>query len=645
MQAMLKLFRGTIACLFLMVSVAQAQQSNLSTKSGKAADLYRKAQQYVVARDINKALNALNEAIKKDPNFGEAYIKAAGLYKMSGNLPATFDYYKKGLAVLSYNPALATEYYTFANMAFSAGDYALARQYFEIYIKANPKNSKALAFTQRQLKNIQFAEEAKQHPVAFKPQRMGAPLNQFQLQYFPALTATKTHLVFTARASDNPQSDENLYVSVNRDNVWSEPVSISGNINSESNEGTGSISGDGKTLVFSSCNRPGSYGDCDLYLSVRNGEVWSKPVNLGKLVNSAAWDSQPCLSADGRTLYFSSDRGKGGMGREDILVTHLQEDDSWSAPENLGEPVNTAGSETAPFLHASGSTLYFSSNGHTGMGGADIFKATSTNQIWSQPENLGYPLNTAANEASFFITPDNTKGYYSRLELQQNNKKTASLFEFEVPPVWKSKETSTFAQGRVFDARTKKPLGANVQLYDVNTDELVQQVHADDENGTYTVVLNEGKQYGMFVNAEKYLLKSISFDYTSKKEFNALTLDIYLDPIEKGASAVLNNIFFATGKYELEKKSKTELDRVINFMNANNQVNIEIAGHTDDVGNDAANQQLSDKRARSVYDYLITHGVKKERIHDAGYGETKPIKPNTSEENRQQNRRIELRIL
>ena len=642
---MVKLFHCTIASLFLIVSVAHAQQAILSTKSNKAADLYRKAQQYVAARDLKKAINALDEAIKKDPNFGEAYIKAAGLYKMSGNVQTTYEYYKKGLAVLPYSPALAGEYYNFADLAFDAGDYNLARQYFDFYVKSNPKNSKTLAYAQHQLKNIQFAEEARKRPVIFNPNRMGAPLNKFQLQYFPALTATKTYLVFTARNSDNPQADEDLYVSVKQDNVWSEPVSISENINSPSNEGTASISGDGKTLVFSSCNRPGSFGDCDLYISLRNGNIWSKPVNLGRLVNSAAWDSQPCLSADGRTLYFSSDRGKGGKGREDIWVTRLQEDDTWSAPENVGEPVNTAGSETAPFLHASGSTLYFSSNGHIGMGGADIYKSNFTNQTWSQPENLGYPLNTSANEASFFITPDNTKGYYSRLELQQNNKKVASLFEFEVPPVWKSKEISTFAQGRVFDAQTKKPLGANVQLYDLNTDQLVQQVHSDDENGTYTVVLNEGKQYGMFVNAKRYLIKSISFDYTSKKEFNPLTLDIYLDPIEKGASAVLNNLFFSTGKYELEKKSKTELDRVINFITKNNQVKIEIAGHTDDVGNDASNQQLSDKRARSVYDYLVTHGVKKERIAYSDYGETKPIKPNTSEENRQQNRRIELRIL
>jgi outer membrane protein OmpA-like peptidoglycan-associated protein len=278
------------------------------------------------------------------------------------------------------------------------------------------------------------------------------------------------------------------------------------------------------------------------------------------------------------------------------------------------------------------------------MGGADIFKTTLTGTAWTEPENLGYPLNTASNEASFFITPDNSKGYYSRLELEQS-KKSASLFEFEVPAAWKSKETSTYTQGRVFDAQTKKPLGAYVQLYDLNTDERVQQVLSDQENGTYTVVLNEGKQYGMYVSADKYLLKSISFDYRSKKEFNPLTLDIYLDPVAKGASMVLNNLFFATGKYQLEKKSKTELNKIISFLATNTQVKIEISGHTDDVGNDAANQQLSDKRARSVYDYLLAQGVRKERILSVGYGETKPLQPNTSEENRQLNRRIELRVL
>ncbi|QNF35480.1 OmpA family protein [Adhaeribacter swui] len=633
-----------IFCFFSTITSAWAQQSPLSTKSSKAADLYYKAQKYMTARDFDKALTALNEAVKKDPGFGEAYIKAAGLHKMSGNIPATFEAYKKGLALLPVQPGLANEYYNFADMALSRGDYALGKKYYELFVQSNPKNTKALKYAQQQLKNIDFAQEAIKRPVNFKPVRMQAPLNKFQLQYFPALTATKTHLVFTARTSDAPQADENLYVSVFQNNAWSEPVSIASSINSEFNEGTASISGDGKTLVFSSCNRPNSLGDCDLYISTRNGNTWSKPVNLGRQVNSAAWDSQPCLSADGRTLYFSSDRGQGSKGREDIWVTKLQEDGTWSVPENLGEPVNTAGSETAPFLHASGSTLYFSSNGHTGLGGADIFKTTLTNAAWSDPENLGYPLNTASNEASFFITPDNSKGYYSRLELDQS-KKTASLFEFDVPAAWKSKETSTYTQGRVFDAQTKKPLGAYVQLYDLNTNERVQQVLSDQENGTYTIVLNEGKQYGMYASADHYLLKSISFDYSSKKDFNPLTLDIYLEPVAKGASIVLNNLFFATGKYQLEKKSKTELDKIVGFLADNTQVKIEISGHTDDIGNDAANQELSDKRARSVYDYLLAQGVKKERIISKGYGETKPLQPNTSEENRQLNRRIELRVL
>lgn len=630
---------------FFTLFTAQAQQANLSTTSGKAADLYQKAQKYIRERDLPKALAALQDAVEKDPNFGEAYIKAAGLHKMNGNQPAAFESYKKGLAALPFNPALAPEYINFADMALAAGEYTLAKQYYENFVKANPKNAKALAHAGRQIKNIYFAAQAVQHPVDFKPQQMASPLNQFQLQYFPALTATKSHLVFTARQSEDPRADENLYVSVRRDNNWSEPVSIAGSINSEFNEGTGSISGDGKTLVFSSCNRPNSFGDCDLYISVRSGENWSKPVNLGRTVNSAAWESQPCLSADGRTLYFSSDRGKGGLGREDIWVTHWQDDGAWSVPANMGVPVNTAGAETAPFLHASGTTLYFSSNGHVGLGGSDIFKSTLTDSAWSEPENLGYPLNTSANEASFFITPDNAKGYYSRLVLDANRKKSASLFEFEVPPAWKSKETSTFTQGRVFDAQTKKPIGANVQLYDINTDALVQQVKADVENGAYTVVLNQGKQYGMFVTAPEYLLKSISFDYSSKAAFNTLTLDIYLDPITKGASAVLNNLFFATGKYELEKKSKTELDKIIAFMAANPQVQIEISGHTDDVGDDKSNKELSNKRASSVAAYLIEHGVKKEKIRFIGYGESRPLKPNTTEQNQQQNRRIEMRIL
>jgi outer membrane protein OmpA-like peptidoglycan-associated protein len=222
---------------------------------------------------------------------------------------------------------------------------------------------------------------------------------------------------------------------------------------------------------------------------------------------------------------------------------------------------------------------------------------------------------------------------------------TIQLYELDVPENWRSKVSSTYAQGRVFHADTKKPLGAVVQLYDVATDSLMQQVNSDKISGEYTVVLSEGRQYALYVSATDFLMNSLSFDCTSPKSLSPVALDVYLKPVKSGAAIVLNNLFFDTGKYELERKSKTELDKLITFMRQNPTVKIEISGHTDDVGSDQANKLLSQRRAKSVADYLSSHSVRKERITYIGHGENKPVKPNTSEENRSLNRRIEMRVL
>jgi OmpA-OmpF porin, OOP family len=631
--------------LLLFPLTLTAQQRNLSTTSKKAAALYQKANEYLRARNFDKAIEALNDARQKDTTFGEAYLKLAGLYKVMGDKEASFRHYRQALRLLPYNPALNSEYYNFASLSLSAGHYQDARKYFELFLQAAPKNSKAANQARAQLNHIAFAEAALRNPVAFKPEKLAAPLNRFAMQYFPALTADQRHLLFTGRLGSRPEQDENLFVSVRQEASWSEPVSISPDINTRQNEGAGSISGDGKTLVFASCDRPDSYGSCDLYISYRTGEKWSKPVNLGAVVNGKGWDSQPSLSADGRTLYFASVRA-GGQGAEDIWVTTRGADNTWSEPRNLGPGINTGGNENSPFIHPSGSTLYLASDGHPGLGQADIFKAHLGEQgKWEQPQNLGYPLNTFENENSLFISTDNKTGYYSRQISHNQGQATVELFQFEVPAQWKSKEESIFAQGNVYDAKTKKPLQATVQLYDVATDSLVQQVHSDSQRGDYTIVLTEGKQYAMYVSADGYLLKSLSFDYTARKDFNPLTLDVYLDPLHTGANIVLNNLFFPSNKYTLEPTSRTELNKLVQFLTQHQSVRIQISGHTDDVGEAAFNLNLSRKRAQSVVDYLTQRGLGRSRLSVAGFGETKPVKPNDSDANRQLNRRIELKVL
>jgi outer membrane protein OmpA-like peptidoglycan-associated protein len=644
-RKLLPLLVVAAGCLLPLQPVAA--QTKVPITNTKAKNLWEKAQQQEKDREFAKAIETLAQLNQKFPSMGEPFLLKGKLHKAMGEMRPAYEAYRQGVEKMPFDPGRLNDYFTLAELAMSFGEYQPALDAYQKFLKVAPKGQRYIPRAQQQVLNCEFALKAMQSPVGKAPERLGAPLNTFRFQYFPAVTADNRFLVYTARKTG--ESDEDIVVSrIDKEGAFGDPQLISSAINSQFNEGAGTISGDGKTLVFASCDRPGAVGNCDLYISRRTGNSWSKPRNLGRNVNSIAWDSQPTLSADGRTLYFTSDR-RGGLGQEDIYVTTLQDDGIWSLARNLGAPVNTTGKDMAPFIHASGSTLYYVSDGMVGMGGLDVYRSTLAGGKWAAPSNLGYPLNTFENEASLFISSDNRRGFCSRTRPAEaavaERDRPVELFSFEVPAPVRSQEQSTYTQGRVFDAVTKKPLQADVQLYDLKTDELVQGVLSDPESGEYTVVLNEGHQYGMYAVADKYLMRSLNFDYSDKRSFDPLTLDIYLEPVRAGRAIVLNNLFFDSKEYALKPNSRTELNRLIKFMSQYAEVQVEISGHTDDVGTDDDNLVLSKNRAKSVYDYLTTHGVKADRLRFRGYGETKPLVANDTDEHRQQNRRIEFRIL
>ncbi len=631
-----------------------AQQAPPSITDSKARSLYEKAQSlYYKDRQPQQALLVWQQLLDKFPEYGEPYLRKASLQLTSGDNAGAFESYKTGLSKLPVEPTRAGDYLLLGKLAAQMGDYATVRQAYTNYLATKPGNKVQVAMAQRQLQNCDFAAEAMAHPTGPAPELLPAPLNQFRDQYFPVLTADNKSLIFTVQRNPEKKDQENedIFIStVTADGTFGAPQSISPIINSRENEGTATISGDGNTLVFTSCGRPGGVGSCDLYISHRRGSQWTAPRNLGILVNSKAWDSQPSLSADGRTLYFSSQRG-GGLGGYDIYVATLGADGTWGKATNLGAPINTAGDDLAPFIHASGTTLYYATDGLVGLGSSDIFRAElDANGQWGTPRNLGYPFNTFANEASLYISSDNKRAYYTRSEPPRPGEPAGALpvirlYGTEVPASVRARETSTYTQGRVFDAVTKKPLNAMVQIFDLGTNALTQQVYSDAETGLYTAVLNEGRAYAMYAAAPGYLLKSLNFDYSAARVFDPLTLDIYLDPAKSGRSAVLNNLFFDSNQAVLKPRSRTELDRLVEFLRQDPSLRVEVAGHTDNVGTPAANLTLSQRRAQAVLAYLSSHGVPAARLRAKGYGETKPLAANDSEAHRAQNRRIELRIL
>ncbi|AMM52326.1 hypothetical protein TH61_15590 [Rufibacter sp. DG15C] len=639
----LKLLILLVGVLIGNGSGAWAQKAQGGSTNSKAQKSYQEGMKLIGDREFEKAIAAFDEAIERDSLFGEAYLRAAGLTRIMQKPDAAYAYYKRGLPKLPPSPGLAPEYLTFADLSFDRGLYSQSAEYYQKFLDLyKGKPSKQSLHAGQQLKNVDFALKAIANPVAYSPVSLSQVVNAMGMQYSPVLTADQQSLLFTARTGKGGLNDENLYLSLKQDGEWQAPVSVSDKINTELNEGAATFSADGRVLVFTSCNRKDSFGSCDLYISYKEGSNWSKPVNMGSKVNTAAWDSQPSLSADGRTIYFASNR-QGGLGSEDIWITHQQEDGSWVVPVNAGKAINSPGREAAPFLHASSATLYFATDGRQGMGKLDLFKATKSEKGWNEPENMGYPLNTHRDETSIFITADNHLGYYSGQPSKTGNV-LIGLSQFEVPEVWKGKVKSSYAQGKVYDAVTKKPMAAQVQVYYLDSASvLTQQVPSDKTSGAYTIVLNQGEEYALYVTAPGYVLESRHI--SEKSTTQPLALDFYLQPISKGSKAVLSNLFFDTGKATLRAESRTELDKLYQFMKSNPSVKVEIAGHTDNVGQPTNNLKLSQARAQAVVKYLVSKGIPIEVFMAKGYGETQPKANNNTEENRQLNRRIELRIL
>ncbi len=618
-----------------------AQSASTNKRAVKA---YEEANELLKKRNFESAIEKLQQALKRDPAFGDAHLLLGNTYQFLLEKDLATPHYQSYVQLNPETKAAYELYPRLGDAKMLEAKYDSARVFYQMALQNKALKQEDTERIQRRIKSTEFAKQALRNPLPVKPEPLSQTVNRFKLQYFPVLTADQQTLIYTGMDGIGRGHNEDIYVSRLQDGQWSEPSSISPNINSALNEGTCSISADGRTLVFTNCDQGKGYGRCDLYISRRTGNEWSKPQNLGAGVNSRAWESQPALSADGRTLYFVSDR-PGGYGGHDIWISTMDETGQWQKAVNLGPTINTPDNEQAPFLHANGQTLYFASNGHVGMGGMDLFFSNKKGEEWAEPVNMGYPINTHLDQVGLFITTDGTKGYYSHEKRHSRQDISSVLYTFEVPKALRPEQKTGYVRGKVFDENSKKQLAATVELIDLQDGKPLQKVAADSATGEYLIVLTEGSKYALYVNKPGYLFKSLNFNYTAGQEASAITRDIPLSPIKANTKTTLNNIFFESGKWELLSESITELNKVVSFLKANPSVKIEIEGHTDDVGSDKDNLQLSRQRAMAVYEYLVKQQVAKDRLLYKGYGKTQPLVPNTSDENRQQNRRIEFRIL
>ena len=620
---------------FLITSL-RAQDAPLSRRGKETFDKAQKAWQ---ARQINEALVLFEKVEETDPNNSEVHLRLAQIYELQKKPELAKKHFTKFITIRPSDPQSSSAYQWLGSNLLRTEKYDSARIYFEKALALAPAKSSLARLAQKSIASARFAGNAVQHPVKVQKKSMGDTVNFLNSQFFPVMTADDETLIFTGLTENK---DENIYITHRIPGGWDVPEEISKTINTANNEGTCSISADGRTLVLTACNRPDSYGGCDLYISKKQGNEWSAPKNLGETINSRSWESQPSLSADGRTLYFASDR-RGGQGKLDIWYSVLKNKGIWSEPKNLGPGINTPDDDNAPFIHANGRTLFFASNGLPGMGGFDIFLSQKVDTTWSAPRNIGYPINTQTDQVALYISANGKKAYYT----DDNSEKTAGrslLYTFDLPDTLQNLVTPTrYAKGNVVDKKTQKPLSCSIELYDLKVQQKVAEFSSDAQTGSFLAVLNKGSEYAFYVSKAGYLFKSLTFSVADS--VSSVNLEIPMEAIEKDRAEVLNNIFFNSGEFTLDDKSKVELDRMVDFLKNNKQIGIEISGHTDDVGTDQVNLELSKKRAQSVMDYLQKSGIEASRLTSKGYGETKPVAKNDSEENRQKNRRIEWRVL
>ncbi|MBK5279479.1 MAG: OmpA family protein [Bacteroidia bacterium] len=618
-------------------------QIPLSTKNKKAIALYTEADNYRVRGQFNQAISLLQQAIEKDRGFTEAYFRLGLTYKMMRDLDRSTKSFEAGLYLTADQRKQKGYFYELGENYLQNGIYEKARDFLTRYLDSEMLNKQKIDQATFWKRTADYAIKNRRNISGFVPRPLSDTVNCFSMQYFPVLTADEQELIFTRRLGASNDDDEDLVIS-KKDSLgnWQKPESISPNVNSEFNEGTCTISADGRQLIFTSCLGRKGFGNCDLFQSLRVGTTWSEPLNMGPQINSAAWESQPSLSADGRVLYFLSDR-KGGLGSRDIYVSYQIEPNKWTKAENLGPKINTPYDEISPFIHVNGRTLFFAANGRLGFGGYDLYRSERENGEWQEPVNFGYPVNNHEDQFSLFITADGKRGFYSHEEGATNT--SGKIYEITVPDDLQIKFRSNYVKGKVKDRKTGELLNARIELYDVVKNELISTVESDSLTGKYLMVLTQGSEYGLFVSKKDYVFQSLNFNYESDINIEPVVVDVLMDKVTVGASTILKNIFFEFDKYDLQDKSLTELEKMVRFLTENPQMRVEIGGHTDNDGTPAYNIKLSQNRAQSVANYLTEHGIDVKRISQKGYGADRPIKPNDSEENKQANRRIEFKIL
>ncbi len=662
------IIRLQIFAFFLLFSFAAiAQPGDYVSKrniEGNLKKTFDKGMAYNMQERYDKALVEFAKAIKAEPKFIDAYIVTANIQYDLKNYAAAVENYNRAIALdIDYRPNII---YNLALTQMKQKNFAEAKKNFETYIVHPKAKEGRTKRANKHILNCDFMAYAYANPVPFDPKPMSENINKStSSEYLPAFTVDEETLIYTVRENGN----EDFYQSKKFKGEWQKGQPIL-KLNTRFNEGAQSVSADGKFMVFTACDRPDGIGSCDLYFTqFKGGDRWTEPKPLPTPLNHMGWESQPSISSDNNSIFFASARS-GGKGDYDIWISTKNSKGQYGSPVNLGDSINTKGREQSPFIHADGETLFFMSDGHPGLGLSDLFVSRKgPDGKWGKPKNLGYPINTASHEGALVVSIDGKTAYFaSDRNMDVSSEATfgdelagsqTDIYSFELPPAVRPKPV-TYVKAKVFDALTRKELLSKVEFVELSTGE----VHASsltDVDGEFLVCLPLGKNYSLNVSKEKYIFHSENFALRDFNPNSAYILEIGLqkipdnliavnpsvpsEPVKEIKPIILKNVFFDTGSANLRSESFIELDRLRVLLEENPKLEIQINGHTDNVGSDDANLLLSANRAKAVNKYLVDLGIKASRLKHKGFGETVPIDSNETSEGRQNNRRTEFLIL
>lgn len=638
----MKIKNPVMLLLLVISSMVEVYAQKYHTTSQRALNAYNAGKKQYEFLYFDSAERYLKEAISIDKNFYEAYMLLGEMLFRLRRFADAAKFYGQAVKIdsLFYKPV----FFELATAEQMSGQYDKAIEHFKAYLSLNTGNEKNINAAIKGIKDCEYAVEAIKNPVPFNPLSLGDSVNSEHDEYWPSLTVDGQLLIFTRQertgGKTNIKNQEDFYISRLTSGGWSKAFNAGAPINTPQNEGAQSVTSDGKGMYFTACERLGGLGRCDIYYSAFDGTKWSHGINLGAPVNTRYWEAQPSISSNGKMLFFASNR-PGGQGGMDIWYSVQDTLGKWSNPKNPGDIINTPGDEMSPYIHFDNRTLYFSSNGHTGMGGFDIFYSRMNDDTsWTKPVNIGYPINTFSDEMGLVIDATGTKAFFSTT---RNDKEGKDIFYFDLYKEARPNPVSYF-RGKVMDKETGKLLSARYELVNLKTEILVAYGNSGND-GDFLLCLPSGANYGLNVNKKGYLFYSDNFMLEGIHSATEPYIKrVMLTPIKTGESILLTNVFFEFDSWELKPESITELKKLFRLLADNPGISIEIGGYTDSIGSEKYNQVLSEKRAKSVVDFLSHMGISADRLSYKGYGAASPVADNITAEGRRLNRRTEVRV-